>query len=30
MKDAKLYLLHMSECIARIESYTAGGLEEFT
>jgi uncharacterized protein with HEPN domain len=29
MKDAKLYLLHISECIARIESYTAGGLEEF-
>jgi uncharacterized protein with HEPN domain len=26
MKDPKLYLLHIAECIARIERYTAGGL----
>lgn len=25
MKDPKLYLLHIAECIARIERYTSGG-----
>ena len=29
MKDDKLYLLHMSECIQRVEKYTAGGRDEF-
>jgi uncharacterized protein with HEPN domain len=29
MKDDKLYLIHMQECIQRIEKYTAGGQTEF-
>ena len=29
MKDDKLYLIHMQECIQRIEKYTAGGQVEF-
>jgi len=29
MKDDKLYLIHMVECIVRIESYTRGGREAF-
>jgi uncharacterized protein with HEPN domain len=29
MKDDRLYLIHISECIARVEQYTAGGREEF-
>jgi uncharacterized protein with HEPN domain len=29
MKDDKLYLIHMQECILRIEKYTAGGKMEF-
>lgn len=29
MKDDKLYLIHITECIARIEEYTAGGREVF-
>lgn len=29
MKDDRLYLIHISECIARIESYTAGGRDAF-
>ncbi len=29
MKDDKLYLIHMSECIQRIEKYTTGGCDEF-
>jgi uncharacterized protein with HEPN domain len=29
MKDDKLYLIHMQECIQRIEKYTAGGKMEF-
>lgn len=28
-KDDKLYLIHMTECIQRIESYTVGGQAEF-
>jgi uncharacterized protein with HEPN domain len=30
MKDPRLYLLHISECIAKIERFTAGGVECFT
>lgn len=30
MKDDRLYLIHISECIARIESYTTGGRDAFT
>jgi uncharacterized protein with HEPN domain len=29
MKDDKLYLIHMQECIRRIEKYTVGGHGEF-
>ena len=29
MKDDRLYLIHMQECIQRIEKYTAGGQVEF-
>lgn len=29
MKDERLYLLHILECINRIEHYTAGGKETF-
>lgn len=29
MKDDRLYLLHVSECIARIQEFTAGGKEAF-
>ncbi|HXG08746.1 MAG TPA: DUF86 domain-containing protein [Gemmataceae bacterium] len=29
MKDDRLYLIHISECIARIEQYTAGGQSAF-
>jgi uncharacterized protein with HEPN domain len=29
MKDDKLYLIHISECIARIEQYTAEGKDTF-
>ena len=28
-KDSLLYLEHMLDCIARIEEYTAGGMETF-
>ena len=29
MKDDRLYLLHIAECISRVQSYTAGGKETF-
>lgn len=29
MKDDTLYIIHMQECIQRIEKYTAGGQIEF-
>ena len=29
MKDDKLYLIHIIECIERIEEYTADGRESF-
>lgn len=29
MKDARLYLLHISECIQKVEDYTSGGKENF-
>ena len=29
MKDDKLYLVHIMECIQQIESYTVGGREAF-
>ena len=29
MKDDRLYLIHMTECIAKIEQYTAGGRDVF-
>ncbi len=29
MKDDRLYLIHISECIARIDSYTTDGHEAF-
>jgi uncharacterized protein with HEPN domain len=29
MKDDKLYLIHITECIERIESYISGGRDEF-
>ena len=29
MKDDRLYLIHIDECIARIEQYTVGGRDEF-
>ena len=30
MKDDRLYLIHMTECIAKIEQYTAGGRDVFS
>ena len=30
MKDDRLYLIHIGECIARIEEYVAGGEDSFT
>ena len=29
MKDDRLYLIHIGECIARIESYSTGGKDAF-
>ena len=29
MKDDRLYLIHISECIARIEDYASGGEDSF-
>lgn len=29
MKDDRLYLIHISECISRIEDYVSGGRDEF-
>ncbi len=29
MKDPRVYLVHVQECIARIERYTAAGREAF-
>lgn len=29
MKDDMLYLIHISECIDRMQTYTTGGLEAF-
>jgi uncharacterized protein with HEPN domain len=29
MKDDRLYLIHIHECIARIQAYSKGGREEF-
>ena len=29
MKDPRIYLLHVQECIARIERYTSGGRQAF-
>ena len=29
MKDDRLYLIHISECITRIEEYVADGRETF-
>ncbi|MBM4047973.1 MAG: DUF86 domain-containing protein [Planctomycetes bacterium] len=29
MKDDRLYLIHILECLARIEEYTAGGRDAF-
>lgn len=29
MKDDKLYVMHINECIKRIESYTSGGHDTF-
>ena len=29
MKDDRLYLLHIEECITRVQNYTAGGKEVF-
>lgn len=29
MKDDRLYLIHMSECIDRVEEYVQGGKERF-
>ena len=29
MKDDKLYVIHIAECIERIEQYTTGGRDEF-
>jgi uncharacterized protein with HEPN domain len=29
MRDDKLYLIHMSECIQRVEKYSTGGRDEF-
>ncbi len=30
MKDDRVYLLHIRECIGHIHAFTAGGWEEFT
>ncbi|MHB9037712.1 MAG: HepT-like ribonuclease domain-containing protein [Armatimonadota bacterium] len=29
MKDDRLYLIHISECIGRVEDYVSGGRDEF-
>ena len=29
MKDDRLYLIYISECIGRIENYTSGGMDSF-
>jgi uncharacterized protein with HEPN domain len=29
MKDSRLYLIHVQDCIIRIRDYTAGGKDEF-
>jgi len=29
MKDDRLYLIHIAECIDRIEQYTAGGKDDY-
>jgi len=29
LRDDRFYLLHISECIARVEQYVAGGRDEF-
>ena len=29
MKDDRLYLIHISECIGRIERFVSGGKESF-
>ncbi|MBI4373410.1 MAG: DUF86 domain-containing protein, partial [Deltaproteobacteria bacterium] len=29
MKDDRLYLIHIQECIQRIEAYTGGGEDQF-
>jgi uncharacterized protein with HEPN domain len=29
MKDHRLYLIHVQDCIARIGNYTQGGKDEF-
>ena len=29
MKDSRLYLIHIRECIKRIERYTSGGRDAF-
>ena len=29
MKDPRLYLLHITECIRKVEDYTSGGKESF-
>ena len=29
MKDSRLYLIHIRDCIARIRDYTQGGKDEF-
>lgn len=29
MKDSRLYLIHIQECLARIREYTQGGKDEF-
>ena len=29
MKDDKLYLIHIKECVERVQQYVAGGKEAF-
>lgn len=29
MKDPRLYIIHIRECLSRIEQYTANGKSEF-
>ena len=29
MKDDRLYLIHISECLSRVQQYTAAGKEVF-